>query len=256
MAGSKSLTVLNKALGRSALSNEFNPLITNTFNVYLATLLNLEDLYSDRVDGSYPGKAHVAAAKALDKFLLALDRASTNTNFLVRLKFLAAAATGEALALKATVRAEAAPAPPAHFTATIAGSGEPTFAFKPFLGSIAASRVGNGVIIIVQDVKISGGGRTIRQRVLTMNFPVQTDGTFTYTVQGPVNNWDLNYVSSLINNGAVSGDAFDATSGTLTVTVNVAAKSVIGSFSFAAPGDTNPGNVAQTSNGSFSLTWL
>jgi len=254
VGGAKSLGVLNKSLGRSVLSNEFNPLIQGTADIYVNVFHNLLDALEDRVDASYPGKANEAARKALAKFEAAIDSADTNSNFLLVLKALGAAAKGEIGAQKAVVKAENAPAPPSGFSATIAGSGEPTFLFKPFLGSIGAARVGNAVNVIVQDVKISGGGT--RQRVLNMSFPVLVDGTFTYTVEGAGNNWDLNYVSSLTQNGNVSGDAFEATSGTLTVTVNVAAKSVIGTFSFNAPGENNPGNVAQTSNGSFSLTWL
>jgi hypothetical protein len=261
VAGATVLGALNKTLGRSALSNEFNPILTNTFNVYLAALINLEDAYSDRVDGSYPGRAHDAAAKALDKFLLALNSASTNTNYLLRLKFLLAAAKGEALSLKATVKAEHAPLPPAQYKATITGALFGNFNFTPKpANAIAAvfnapfnSLTMNGVNGTTSG---SGFGTKLTTRQLLITIPNLTDGTTTYQVgdgSGKV------FILYTVGRGGIGGsdgaDGYEAVSGSLTVTVNKASKTAVGTYSFYAPGE-NTATAASTSNGSFSIVWI
>ena len=260
VAGATVLGALNKTLGRSALSNEFNPILTNTFNIYLASLINLEDAYSDRVDASYPGKLHVAAGKVLDKFLLALNSASTNTNYLLRLKFLLAAAKSEALSLKATVKAEHAPLPPAQYQATITGALFGNFNFTPkpanAIAAIYNPLLNNLIMNGVNGTQSGSGFSTkVTTRQLLITIPNLVDGTTTYQIGSGSGKAFVLYT---IIRGGIGGsdgaDGYEAVSGTLTVTVNKAGKTAVGTFSFTAPGEDTP-TTASTSNGSFSIVW-
>ena len=253
VAGSTALGVLNKSLGRSALSNEFNPRITNTFNLYVASLIYLEDLYSDRVDSSYPGSAHVAAGKALDKFLLALNAASTNTNFLLRLKFLAAASKGEALALKATVKAENAPAPPNGLTATVTTSDEGTFTFKPASIFVNAAYVTATKLLNISVIEIKPGG-VIQTRSISIVTTVPNEGVNTINLANVICFYSGFRVKAT-NPSDQTGESYDADSGSMTLTINTTTRLVYGTFNFTGNGD-DVSTKTGTVNGSFSLTYL
>jgi hypothetical protein len=255
VTGAKNLGVLNKTLGRTAVSNEFHPRVDASLNLYVASLYDRLDDLEDIVNASYPGRAHDAAVKALNKLLAAIDGANTNANIVLALKALSAAAKAEIGAAKAAVKADAAPAPPSHFTATITGSGEGTVNFRPSPAPAVASRIVNLLNIVGVEVRVSG--TTVRTRNLNLNIPNLTDGTTTYNVSDTGGgNANVVYTTSTGGLGVPpSGDGFSATSGSVTVTVNTTTKTAFGTFSFSAPGQNNPGNVATSSNGSFAVTW-
>lgn len=261
VGGAKSLTVLNKTFVRSALSNEFNPLIGQTLDVYVGSLYSVRDTLADRVNGSYPGRAQTAALATLAKLLAAIDNANTNTNILLALRSLGVAAKTETAAQKATVKAENAPLPPAQYKATITGALFGNFNFTPNPANAIAS-VFNAPLNYLQMNGISGvrsgsGLSTkLTTRQLLITIPNLADGTTTYEVG---DGSGKAFVLYTVGRGGVGGsdgaDGYEAVSGTLTVTVNKASKTAVGTFSFYAPGE-NTATAASTSNGSFSVVWI
>lgn len=262
-AGAKSLSVINKTLSRSALSNEFNPLLDAAFDRYIDALNDEIDDAELRINASYPGKSHDAALKALAKLIASVDSATTNTNFLKALKALAAAAKGEALVEKATVRAQNAPLPPAQYKATITGAIYGTFNFTPKVvgqeafAAIHSPALNNLIMNGVNGVRSGSGLSTkITMRTLTIGIPNLVDGTTTYQIGSGSGQVSVIYS---VSKGGIGGieqaDGYDGASGTLTVTVNKAAKTAVGTFSFTAPGENTP-TTASTSNGSFSVVWI
>lgn len=262
-AGAKTLSTLNKSFARSALSNEFNPLLDATFDQYIDALNDEIDDAEDRINAAYPGRSRDAALKALARMIAYVDSATTNTNFLRALKALGSAAKGEALVEKATVRAENAPLPPAQYKATINGAIYGNFNFTPkVVGQEAFAAVhsvplNNLIMNGVNGVRSGSGFSTkITMRTLTITIPNLVDGTTTYPVGTGSGHVSVIYS---VSKGGVSGvegaDGYTGTSGTLTVTVNKAAKTAVGTFSFTAPGENTP-TTASTSNGSFSIVWV
>lgn len=261
VGGSKSLGVLNKSLGRSSLSNTFNPLIQGTADIYVSVFDNIFDALEHRVNSSYPGRAQDAARKVLAKFEAAIRNADTNANFLLVLKSLSVAAKGEIGAQKATVKAENAPLPPQQYKATITGALFGTFNFTPkpanAIAAIHSTLLNNLEMNGVSGVTSgSGFGTKVTVRQLFINIPNLTDGTTTYDVgSGSGKAFILYTVSKGGVGGSDGADGYEAVSGTLTVTVNKASKTAVGSYSFYAPGENTP-TAASTSNGSFSVVWI
>lgn len=241
-AGAKSLSLLNRTLSRSALSNEFNPLINATFDRYLDALNDEIDDAEDRIGASYPGKSQDAANKALAKWILLVEKATTNANFLKALSSLGLAAKAEAIVEKAVTRAEAAIAPPAGITFSTTGSvrhsGKTTgavIAYYPF-------GVGNFVI--------NGGQATFKPIGLrTVTFAI-------YQVPEGYSEIPLNegsYVWASYN--PFGGEAYgENTTGVVKVTRNSVTKLMYGTFEYTCVEQDNPAKTI-TIKGSFSGTW-
>ncbi len=259
VAGAKSLGVLNKSLGRSSLSNEFNPLIQGTADIYVNVFQNILEDLEDRVDASFPGKANDAARKTLAQFLAAIDNADTNSNFLLVLKALGAAAKGEIGAQKAVIKAEAASAPPNSFTATVTASGQGTFTYKPVIQSVNAAYVSATHLLNIQsfDIKTSGSSFSsldAQTKNIGILVAVPGDGTHTYNLSTDSN---LIYYSFNHTHGGslVFGEIYSADRGTVTLTFDSATKFVYGTFSFSGNGDNDSG-LSATVNGSFAIHYL
>lgn len=262
VAGASALNVLNRTFYRTSLSNTFNPLVDQTRDVYVASLYLAYSNYAARVNASYPGRSQTAAFATLARLLAAIDTANTNTNVLVALRFLSTAARTETATLAATKRAEAAPLPPQQYTATIAGALYGTFNFTPKpANAIAAVRniALNNLQMNGVSGTVSGSGFSTKSTVRTLfiNIPNLANGTTVYDVGSGSGKAFVNYT---VARGGIGGadpaDGYEAVSGTLTVTVNLAAKTAVGTFSFSAPGENNPGSTASTSNGKFSVLWI
>ncbi len=259
VAGAKSLGVLNKSLGRSSLSNEFNPLIQGTADIYVSIFHNILDALEVRVDASFPGRANEAARKALAKFEAAVNNADTNANFLLVLKFLSASAKGEIGAEKAVIKAEAAPAPPNNFTATITASGQGTFTYKPVIQSVNAAYVTNTHLLNIQSVEVKTSGSTsenldVKTTTIGILLNVPVNGTHTYNLS---TDSELIYYSFDHTQGRilVLSETYSADSGTVTLTFDSATKFVYGTFSFSGNGDNDSG-LSATVNGSFAIHYL
>ncbi len=254
-SGSKSLGKLAKALNRTSVSNEFVAVFQSTVVDYVGALTGEEDALADRLAAAFPSKSKTSAVLSLERLLAALQSANATDDIIAAAKFLGTAAKEFGTAAKLTVKAEDAPPPPSHFTATITGSGEGTVNFSSSPAPAVAARIGNLVTIIGTQIQVNG--TTVKNKVLNVGIPNIVDGTTTYNVSNTGSgNATVVYTTSTGSvGGPPSGDAFSATSGSLTVNINIATKTAIGTFSFSAPGGNNPGNIATSSNGSFSVVW-
>ncbi|HEY0549775.1 MAG TPA: hypothetical protein VGF13_09240 [Verrucomicrobiae bacterium] len=254
-SGSKSLSKIAGGLNRTSVSNEFVSVFQSTVANYVGSLAGEEDTLTARLASVFPSKSKTAAQSALIQLLNALDGANTNDDVAVAAKFLSTAAKNLSTATKLTVKAENAPPPPSHFTATITGSGEGTVNFSSSPAPAVASRTGNFVNITGTQIQVNG--TTVKTRVLNVGIPDIVDGTTTY----PVGANDGNHATVVYTTstggigGPPSGDAFGGTSGSLTVNINIATKTAIGTFTFSGSGGNNPGNIATSSDGSFSVVW-
>ena len=254
-SGSKSLGKIASGLNRTSVSNVFAPVFQSTLADYIAALTGEEGTLAARLAATFPSKSRTSGELALERLLAALQSANATDDIIAAAKLLGTAAKEFGTATKLTVKAEDAPPPPSHFTATITGSGEGTVNFSSSPAPAVASRVGN--LVTITGTQIQVNGTTVKTKVLNVGIPNIVDGTTTY----PVGANDGNHATVVYTTstgglgGPPSGDAFGGTSGSLTVNINIATKTAIGTFSFAGPGGNNPGNIATSSNGSFSVVW-
>ena len=260
----KVLTLLTP-LTKTSLSNTFNPLLNNSLNDYLALFFSAAANSSNNLAGTFPSGVHTAAGNKLIALYDQLLNADNLSDLIAASKQLAAAAKTLGVVNALVDKAENAPAPRAQYTATVTGALFGTFNFtpKPAAGFAALhSTVANNLIMNGLNASTSGSGlgTKLSVRELYIAIPNLTDGTTTYEVgtgQNSSGKVFVLYHSSRSGPGGIDGaDAYTAVSGSLTVTVNKAAHTAFGTFSFAAPGQDNPAATASTSNGSFSVTWM
>ncbi len=260
-SGARALGSLTKTYNRTTVSNAFHPVLEGTFNSYIASLRSDANQLQSRLNSTFPGKARTSAETSMTRLVAAIDAAETTADLAAAIKLLATAGKSLGAAQKAVVKAENAPLPPAQYRATITGALFGTFNFTPnpkeAIAAVYNAPV-NQLIINGVSGTTSGSGLNTKAttRQLAITIPNLTDGTTTYEVG---NGGGKAFVLYTIVRGGINGsdgaDGYQATSGTLTVTVNKAARTAVGTFSFNAPGSTNPSSVASTSNGTFSVVW-
>jgi hypothetical protein len=238
VAGASALNVLNRTFYRTSLSNTFNPLVDQTRDVYVASLLQAHANYAARVNASYPGRAQTAALTSLARLLAAIDTANTNTNVLVALRFLSTSAKTETATQRATVKAEAAPAPIASITANVSGAINTTI--KTTGAGITPGSPGNYTVLGSQFTL-----RPIGQRIVRFSLYGLTDGTHTVTLDD----------GGIVISAGFNTTTYEGNPGTATVTYNSASKVMFGTFTFTAFDDDNNASTI-TVTGSFSGTTL
>ena len=216
----------------------FEAVLDDTAETYLDALLNEEELLADRLAYTDVSGAHTAAQRNLDQLSAALHAASTNTNVIVAVKFLSLAARKFVAAKSFTTKAELARPPPANVTAIV--SGEINFAYK---GTRATADDSIPDLFVVNSSQATTHPKG--QRSITLRLEGVMEG--------------MNHL--IIGNGspgASSGEvvivdvaAYSSSTGTATVILKSAGKTIFGSFEFTA-GD--PGNTI-TVTGTFSATY-
>jgi hypothetical protein len=251
-------TIAN-TLGRTSLSNEFAAEIDAVLDFDADILTLLGESLGNRLAATFPGNLHNAAQKSVNAFLASLSQAATNQNLMKRAQLLRSAAQKYNSVNAAVTRAEHAPPPPSHFTATISAGGEGTFKFSPAPAPAVATLNPGTHILNITAVNVARiGATTVRTRNVFVIIPNITDGTHTYNVTSSTSGSGANVLYTTATGGlggAPSGDAYTGTSGNVTVTINTATKSAIGTFSFSGNGGNNPGNTASSNDGSFSVTY-
>jgi len=257
-SGAKALGKLAKALNRTSVSNVFAPVFESTVADYVGALMGEEDTLANRLAGTFPSKSKTAAESALIQLLNALDGANTNDDVVLAAKFLSTAAKNLSTAAKNVEKAEDAPAPPSQFNATINGAVLGNFNFTPSPAPAVAVRNVGIVAITGVNIKLTGSGldTVVTTRTLVLNVPI-LDGTHVYGV-APSGGNVANVIYTVAQGsagGPTSGDAYNATSGTVTVTMNTAARTAVGTFNFSAPAQGSSGTTASSDNGTFSVVW-
>lgn len=255
IAGSATLGTLAKNLGKTTLSNNFLPIVTGIRTVYLDTMEGSLDELEERLSHTIPGKAQTTAQTDLGKATIAIDAVGTNSDFALSLKALSKAATALAKAEKSVVKAETAK-PGANFlTATIIESNQGTTPFQatksmfldayydPFFGEIT---------IEAADLKKLGGGR-VQLRGLSLTAMVPGEGTHTLSLTNESNAYYQRAVAPNIDEFNAYNPNFEFQelyltvdpfnerlgTGSLTITLDLDANIVWGTFTFTANGKDN-----------------
>lgn len=250
----KALSSIAKTLNGSSLSNTFDPLIRGALANYVGEIEGTLDNISNALLVTFPSGPHTAANNLIGAAFDAIDAGIASGNTTIATKVLAAVTKKLTAINNLLNRAINAPAPPVQLKATITATGEGTFAFQPTPAKAAvATLVGNTLGII--GVQVQRIGRTsVRTRDLVVSIPNITDGTHVYNVSQTGGDAEVIYTIAQGGLGVPpTGDAYSATSGTLTVTYNSATHAAVGTFSFNGPGQNNPGNTASSNNGVFSV---
>lgn len=251
-AGSTALGTVAKSLGRTSLSNVFLPLITDTRSVYVETLESELAVLDERLEATIPGKQRSAAQTKLAKVSASLDGVITNADLTLSLKSLSKAAKDLLVAQKAVAIAEIARPGPDFVSATITESGQINSAFKPVksVGLDAYYNEFSGEIEIeAGEMKSLGGGR-VQVRFLELTAAVPGEGTHTLSLtnesyaiyqRGIVPNINAPEPELEVQETYFTIDPFNQTlgTGTMTITVDLEANVVWGSFTFTANGSEN-----------------
>ena len=246
--------MLAKNLGRTAPSNTFLPILTDTRDVYADAMAAEIPPLEGRLAAVFPGKAQTAALIAIARLSAAIDDARTNANFTVALKSLSNAAKALAVAQKAVVKAETARPGPSFVTATITESNFGVTTLKAAGSDYldASYYTSDGVInIFAGDLKSLGGGR-VRLRLLTLIAIAPAPGSYTFSLTNSEQSF-ATYDSGIYRNiNAEEPDVdfeenfstIDTTNdrfgtGTLNITFDQEAKLLWGDFTFTATGKTD-----------------
>jgi hypothetical protein len=262
--GSAALGVLAKGLARTAPSNTFLPILTDTRTVYVEALnAEIPPLVS-RLGATIPGKAQNAAWTALAKLSAAIDDARTNVNFTVALKSLSKAAKALVVAQKAVGKAETARPGASFVTATITESNQGVTSFKAAGGYLdGAYYPDDGVLnLFAGDLKKLGGGLT-QARLITLIATVPASGSYTFNLAGSQQsfatydrgiyrniNSDEPDVEFEDNFSTANSFSTPPPAGTLNISVDLEARLAWGDFTFTASGS-NDSNLAVSMTGSF-----
>jgi len=254
VTGSDALGTLAKALAKTSLSNTFLPIVTGIRTVYLDTMEDKMEELDERLSHTMPGKKQTAAKTTLDKATIAIDAVGTNSNFTLSLKALSKAAKAVATAEKDVVKAETAK-PDANFlTATIIESNQGVTLLKstktfldayydPFFGEIA---------IEAADLKKLKGG-PVQLRGLSIAAMVPGEGTHTLSLTNESNAYYQRIIAPNIREFEEEEPEFDFEelyltvdpfnerlgTGSLTITLDLDANIVWGTFTFTATGREN-----------------
>ena len=265
IAGSATLGTLAKNLGKTTLSNTFLPIVTGIRAVYLETMEGNLDELEERLSHTIPSKAQTTAQTDLGKATIAIDAVGTNSNFALSLKALSQAATALAKAEKSVVKAETAK-PEANFlTATITESNQGVTLLKstktfldayydPFFGEID---------IEATDLKKLKGG-PVQLRGLSFTALVPGEGTHTLSLTNESNAYYRRIIAPNIREFEEEEPEFDFDelyftvdpfnerlgTGSLTITLDLDANLVWGTFTFTASGK-DDSNLEVTITGSF-----
>lgn len=250
----KALSSIAGTLNKTSLSNTFDPLIRTAMGQYAGVVIGELNSISNSLLSTFPSGPRSAANNLIEAALDSVASAIANGNTTLGTKALAAVVKKLTAVKNLLNKAINAPAPPIQFRATITASGEGTFNWQPTPSrAAAASLIGN--TLSVTGVQVQRIGRTsVRSRYLTVHIPNIADGTRMYNVTG--NGGDATIIYAYAQGGIgvpPTGDTYNATSGTLTVTWNSATKAGVASFTFSAPGSNNAGNTASSNDGVFSV---
>lgn len=250
----KALASVAATLNKTSLSNTFDPLIRTALGNYVGEVENALNTTSNALLLTFPSGPHTAANNIIGLAFDSIEAAQGNVNTTLATKGLAVVTKKVTVVNNLLTKAENAHAPPVQLRATIAATPEGTFAFQPTPAKAAVAVLSGSTlgIIGVQVQRITT--TSVRVRTLTITIPNITDGTHIYNVS---NNGGDAMVIYTISQGAPgvppSGDAYTATSGTLTVTYNSGTKAAVGTFTFSGPGANNAVNTASSDNGVFSI---
>jgi len=246
----KALSSIAGTLNKTSLSNTFDPLIRTALGNYVGVLGADLHSISNALVTTFPSGPHTAANNLIAAAFDSVEAVIANGNTTLATKALAAVTKKLPAIQNLLTKAINAPAPSARFTATVTGDILGTFNFTPIHNVIIVTYQGGSLRVAGTNFKIAGA----TSRTLVVTVPNIIDGTTTYnfaTQNGP----GLAHVEWGVGSGATGqSDLYRGTSGTLTVTVNTAARTAVASFNFIAPGD-NTGTTASSNNGVFSVTW-
>ncbi|HWN95001.1 MAG TPA: hypothetical protein VNT99_08210 [Methylomirabilota bacterium] len=250
----KTLATVTATLNKTSVSNVFDPLIRTALANYVAVIENALNTASNALLVTFPSGPHTTANNLIDDLFDSVEGALANVNSTLATKALAAATKKLGTINSLLAKAISAPAPPVQLRATITAGGEGTFKFQPTPSrAAAAALIGN--LVQITGVQIQRIGATsVRSRTVSIGIPNIPNGTTVYSIGGGGANASVIYTISEGGLGSPpTGDAYTATSGTLTVTWNSATRAAVGTFTFSGPGANNPGNTASSSDGVFSV---
>jgi len=267
ITGSAALGTLAKSLSRTALSNTFLPILTDTRTVYVDAVETEVSALEDRLGATIPGKAKTAAWTALGKVTTAIDDASTNANFTTALKSLGKATKALATAEKSVAKAESAPPGPNFLLATITESNQGVTPFKPTKNTILEATYdpfSGEIDIDGGDLKNLGGGRA-QARFLSLSATLPGEGTYTLSLTNANDSYAI-YERGIVANINAPEPELEVQelyftvdpinnrlgTGTMTIALDLDANIVWGEFSFTATGSTDS-NLAVSITGSFLL---
>ena len=252
-------------MAKTSLSNTFLPILTDTRTVYIDVMETDMGTLEERLSLTIPGKARTTAQTDLGKTAIAIDAVGTNSNFLLSLKALSKAATALAKAEKSVAKAETAK-PGANFlTATITESNQGVTLLnstKTFLDAYYDPIFGE-IDIEAADLKKLGGG-PVQLRGLSLAAIVPGEGTHTLNLTNESNAYYQRIVAPSIREFEEEEPDFDFEelyftvdpfnerlgTGTLTITLDLDANIVWGTFTFTATGKEDS-NLAVSMTGSF-----
>jgi hypothetical protein len=236
-SGAKSLGKLAKALNRTSVSNVFAPVFESTVADYVGALMGEEDALAARLAATFPSKSRTSAELALVRLLAALDSANATDDIILAAKALGTAAKEFGAATKFTVQAEDVPPPPASITANVTGA--TTVSINTQGAGVTAGAPGNFALLGAQAIINPPG-----QRGISFSLSGVTEGTHAATLSN----------GTITIQSGFSASAYTGGTGTANVTLNSAARSLFGTFTFTANG--SGGTVGTvTVTGSFTGTY-
>jgi hypothetical protein len=244
-------------LGKSSLSNVFGPVLETANDNFLGSLTEGAEGLSDRLAAVFPSRTRTSAEKKLNQVWQQIASGQAEANVVAAAKLIGKALKAIAVTEKLVAKAEDAPLPPAQFTATITGAVLGNFNFTPAPAEALANENGDLLAILAVNVKLSGSGlNTITTRTLQLFMPI-ADGTHVYDIADlGTNVVVLVYrVAQRSNGSPTASEAYHGATGTVTVTMNTAARTAIGTFSFVGPAEGDSGTTASSADGTFSVVW-
>lgn len=268
IAGSGALGTLAKSLGKTSLSNTFLPLVVDTRATYLQVIEEGKIALEERLAETIPGKAQTSAWTKLNKLAASIEAVETNATLALSLKSLSASAKNLAAAEKAVAKAETARPGADFLTATITESNQGVTTFKPKKATILEAYYddfsGEIEIDAGELTKLAGG--RVQMRFLEITASVPGEGTHTLSLTNQAYAIYQRIVAPNIGEFEEEDPEFEFDelyftidpinaslgAGTVTITVDLEARLVWGTFSCTAKGSGNTALDASLS-GSFLL---
>ena len=218
-AGAKALGKVGKGLNGTGVSNAFFAVFQSTVLDYVSALTGEEDTLAARLAATFPSKSKTSGQLALERLLAALQGANATDDIVAAAGFLRTAAKEFGTATKLTIKAEDAPPPPANITANITGA--TTLSINTQGAGVTAGSPGNFALLGAQAILNPPG-----QRGISFSLSGVTEGTHTVALSNGTITIQSGFSASAYTEGTGTGD----------VTLNSAARSIFGTFTFTANG--------------------
>lgn len=251
----KTFSQASTGISKTSASNEVGATFQTILGYYIAIASGDALFQSNRLNGAFPSGTRNAALKNIGQVFGYLNGIGDSPNLAAAAKLVIKAANKNRVVTSLVDKALAVPPPPSQLSATISAPAPGGGNFSP--DTVTATLNPGTHVLSITGVAITRKGLTVTVRSLFINIPdVTSDGTRNLGVTSSGSDANILYtVQQGSVGGGSSGDSYGATTGSVSVTINTAAKAAFGTFTFSGAGQNNSSATASSNDGSFSVIW-